>query len=208
MTIEKLLNGIGIKIFIEYFHDFSNDNLETNDLIDILPHTYTEKSRKSRISKAKMIIKENRLQEALNHIINSHRIDSLLKEKAKDVLLENTIIYPDEVSNIEFIEGNSKKVFVNIYERNNEAKRICLKEHGYTCFVCQFNFENIYGDLGKNFIHVHHLKPLSEIKEAYKINPIDDLCPVCPNCHAMLHKRNPPYSIDELKNIIANNKNI
>jgi len=117
-------------------------------------------------------------------------------------LLTN-IIYPDDIeNNNDYLEGSKKQVTVNAYERNFEAREACLKVHGYSCFVCRFNFEKIYGDLGKNFIHVHHLKPLSEIKEEYKINPIDDLCPVCPNCHAMIHKRNPPYSIDELKKII------
>jgi len=117
-------------------------------------------------------------------------------------LYEN-IIYPDEI-NDDYIEGSKKQVTVNAYERNNEARKACLAKHNYTCFVCKFNFEKTYGELGKNFIHVHHLKPLSTIKEEYKINPIEDLCPVCPNCHAMLHKRNPPYSIDELKTIMKN----
>lgn len=123
--------------------------------------------------------------------------------------LFTNIIYPDDVdiNNNIYSEGLKKQVIVNGYERNSEARKACLNRHGYTCFVCKFNFKNIYGELGENFIHVHHLKPLSEIKEEYKIDPINDLCPVCPNCHAMLHKRNPPYSIGELKNIIANNRN-
>jgi 5-methylcytosine-specific restriction protein A len=60
----------------------------------------------------------------------------------------------------------------------------------------------MYGEIGKNFIHVHHVKPLSEIDEQYKINPIKDLRPVCPNCHAMLHKRKPAYSIEEIQDKI------
>ena len=56
--------------------------------------------------------------------------------------------------------------------------------------------------MGKNFIHVHHIKPLSEIDKEYKINPIQDLRPVCPNCHAMLHKKVPAYSIEEIINFI------
>ena len=59
-------------------------------------------------------------------------------------------------------------------------------------------FESIYGDIGKHFIHVHHIIPLSSIDETYILDPVKDLRPVCPNCHAMLHKRVPPFSIDEL----------
>lgn len=61
------------------------------------------------------------------------------------------------------------------------------------------NFEERYGEIGKGFIHVHHEVEISTIGEDYEIDPIDDLKPVCPNCHAMLHKRKPAYSIDELK---------
>ena len=60
------------------------------------------------------------------------------------------------------------------------------------------NFEAIYGAIGRDFIHVHHLIPLSEVGDTYEVDPIEDLRPVCPNCHAMLHKRTPPYSISEL----------
>ncbi len=70
--------------------------------------------------------------------------------------------------------------------------------------ICSFDFEKIYGEVGKDVIHVHHLKPLSTIGEEYKVDPIDDLCPVCPNCHLIIHRRNPPYSIDEITIMINN----
>ena len=54
--------------------------------------------------------------------------------------------------------------------------------------------------IGTGYIHVHNLKPLSEIKEEYKVDPINDLRPVCPNCHSMIHKAN--YSIEQLRDII------
>jgi len=111
------------------------------------------------------------------------------------------IIYPDDV-NENFFEGMQKQVTVNLYERNPKARQKCLESNGYSCSVCDLNFEDRYGDIGKNFIHIHHLKQISDIKKGYKVNPVKDLIPVCPNCHAMLHKRNPPYTINELKDII------
>ncbi len=114
----------------------------------------------------------------------------------------DSIIYPDDMVGENIIEGAKKQIVVNSYERNPDARKRCLKEHGYDCKVCGFNFEEKYGDIGKNFIHVHHTKPLSEIGEEYEVDP-NDLIPICPNCHAMLHKkRNPPYTIDELKDKI------
>lgn len=50
----------------------------------------------------------------------------------------------------------------------------------------------------EGLIHVHHLKPLGEVGEGYLLDPVADLRPVCPNCHAMLHRRKPALGIDEL----------
>ncbi len=101
-----------------------------------------------------------------------------------------------------YSEGATKQVTVNIYERSSEARTICINRHGLNCSVCGFNFEETYGVIGVGFIHVHHLKPLSQTGKGYKLNPIKDLRPVCPNCHAMLHQRKPAYSIEELKAVI------
>lgn len=131
------------------------------------------------------------------YVRSKEQIDELKR------ILSYTLI-PEEVSENEnnLYEGSTRKITVNAYERNQEARQQCLDEYGYICRVCKFDFKKKYGTIGKDFIHVHHLKPLSEIKKKYKIDPVEDLRPVCPNCHAMLHKKNPAYSIDELKNMI------
>jgi 5-methylcytosine-specific restriction protein A len=109
-------------------------------------------------------------------------------------------LYPDQLDDeIPLNEGRVTKVLVNSYERNPEARRICIEHFGVKCSVCGMNFEETYGPIGKNFIHVHHIIPLSEISAEYVVDPIKDLIPVCPNCHAMLHQRKPPYSIKEMK---------
>lgn len=96
--------------------------------------------------------------------------------------------YPDEVSgNLE--EGKRKSVMVNVYERNPMARKQCIDYYGVQCQVCGLDFKNSYGAVGKDFIHVHHIKPLHEIQRDYVVNPIQDLIPVCPNCHAMLHRK-------------------
>jgi len=105
---------------------------------------------------------------------------------------------------ITYIEGSATQVTQTRYERNIYARKECLKHYGYSCSVCDFNFEKFYGSLGYKFIHVHHLTQVATIKQEYKVNPIQDLRPVCPNCHSMLHKQNPPLTIEELKDIIKN----
>jgi len=116
---------------------------------------------------------------------------------------QDNIIYPDEIESQTLSEGAKKQVIVNAYERNSKARQECIKYYGTKCFICGFDFEKQYGEIGKGFIHVHHVKPLAEINEEYKVNPIQDLRPVCPNCHAMIHKKKPAYSIEEIKSFLT-----
>lgn len=121
------------------------------------------------------------------------------------LIKDNTdeIIYPDEVDqNEEYSEGKVKQILVNSYERNDIARLKCIEYYGLKCQVCNINFEEKYGIIGKDFIHVHHKIEIASIGHEYSINPLEDLIPVCPNCHSMLHKRNPAYSINELKEMI------
>ena len=96
-------------------------------------------------------------------------------------------------------EGALRRISVDAYERDPRARQACLKHHGYACSVCGFEFGSKYGEIGKRFIHVHHLRPLAEIGEEYEVDPVNDLIPICPNCHAMIHKKVPAFSIEELR---------
>jgi 5-methylcytosine-specific restriction protein A len=104
-----------------------------------------------------------------------------------------------------YSEGSVKVIGINRYERNAKARKDCIKHFGYTCQVCGFDFKKIYGNIGKNYIQVHHIKPISSIEGEYMVNPIQDLVPICPNCHAMIHIQTPPLSIETLKDLIKNN---
>ena len=101
------------------------------------------------------------------------------------------------------VEGATSRVFVNAYERNPAAREACIQRHGVRCAVCGFDFGAVYGDLGKGFIHVHHLVPLAAVKREYVVDPDADLRPVCPNCHAMLHRHSTVLSIDELNALLT-----
>lgn len=108
--------------------------------------------------------------------------------------------FPEEIAEPQGLpEGAVRTITVNAYERNREARDECIKVHGTTCTICAFNFRDAYGEVAEGRIHVHHLRPLSEIGEEYFVDPVADLRPVCPNCHLVLHLRNPAYSIEEVK---------
>ncbi len=104
----------------------------------------------------------------------------------------------------EFAEGAKKRITVNAYERDPKARAACLKRYGSSCQVCRVSFLIVYGEIGKQFIHVHHRKPLAGRRADYRVKPTIDLVPVCPNCHAMLHTSNPPLGIEELREKMAN----
>ncbi|NDG72344.1 MAG: HNH endonuclease [Proteobacteria bacterium] len=105
----------------------------------------------------------------------------------------------DEVLTPErYSEGAIRRISVNAYERDPRARKACIAYHGTSCMICGFSFARNFGDIGKGFIHVHHLRPLADIGEEYEVNPVTDLIPLCPNCHAMIHRKNPPYSPQEL----------
>jgi hypothetical protein len=106
---------------------------------------------------------------------------------------------PSENSAREMVEGARITIEVSRIERDSTARKKCIQIYGASCIVCGFNFELTYGELGSGFIHVHHLSPLSGAKGPRKVDPKVDLRPVCPNCHEMLHRENPPITIEAMK---------
>ncbi len=110
---------------------------------------------------------------------------------------------PEEIDGTETIyEGAVRQILVNAYERNAEARRKCIDHYGDSCVACGFNFGITYGEAAEGFIHVHHLQQLSKIGKEYKVDPIGDLRPVCPNCHAMIHVQKEALSIEQVKELL------
>lgn len=105
-------------------------------------------------------------------------------------------------------EGDKHEVVVNKYERNPINREICLAIKGYACNICGFDFEQRYGVIGKSFIHVHHLIPVSKMGPGYVVNIEKDLIPVCPNCHAMMHRKDPPYTPEEIREFMSSGTGI
>ncbi len=117
----------------------------------------------------------------------------------------------DEVAAI-LKEGSKKQVTVNAYERNPHARVACInhyrkKDAGRVkCQICGFDFGKVYGEDFMEKIHIHHLVEISSLGEEYVVDPVKDLMPICPNCHMIAHSKKPPYSPDEIRQMIDNNK--
>lgn len=105
----------------------------------------------------------------------------------------------DEVPDAKYCEGATRSVVVNWYERSPDARRACISAHGTKCVVCGFDFGAAYGKEAEGVIHVHHLNPLALSQGEHTVDPVRDLRPVCPNCHAVIHLGGVCRTIDEVR---------
>lgn len=99
-------------------------------------------------------------------------------------------------------EGALTRVLTNKYERSPANRAACLAYHGTKCTGCGFDFAAVYGDIGTGFIEVHHTVPVSSMGESYIVDPVRELVPLCSNCHSMVHRRLPPFEIEELRKML------
>lgn len=139
-----------------------------------------------------------------DNIADMHLLQSWTKLAAAAVIallpVEESI---DDHSDVQgFPEGAKLKIEVNRYERDRRNRVAALAIHGHKCMACDKNMSDLYGSIAEGLIEVHHVVPVSEVGAGYIIDPKSDLIPLCPNCHSVAHRRSPPYSIEELKNLL------
>jgi len=121
--------------------------------------------------------------------------------------LPPSAVHPDEVDQAEpHFEGALHRVWVNKYERDQAARGERLAHYGSKCVVCGFEFGEAYDGMVTGYIHVHHLKKLSEIGREYSVDPIADLRPVCPNCHAVIHLNKQPFTIEDVQAMVKRSR--
>jgi hypothetical protein len=106
------------------------------------------------------------------------------------------------IEQIGFVEGGVQESQYTRYERDPRARQACIARWGCTCVVCGFNFEKFYGEVGTAYIQIHHLEPLAATGRQQVTDPVHDLRPVCANCHAMIHRRKPILSPEQLRAIL------
>ena len=123
--------------------------------------------------------------------------------KCKEILTAINSDKNDNSDHLEFREGRQYEISLSRFERDDAARQRCIEHYGLDCVVCGFNFGNVYGDQAASLIHVHHLKPLAEIGTEHLVDPIFDLRPVCPNCHAVIHLGNRTRTIEEVRSMIS-----
>jgi hypothetical protein len=143
------------------------------------------------------------------HKLSENEFQELLKLADGVVTCQSTLPIPEEVPRSQkFKEGAVSTVLVNAYERSRDARAACIEHHGVTCAACGFTMADLYGQAGEGVIHVHHLRELAKVGAQYEVDPINDLRPVCPNCHAILHTVSPAMTIEDLRLVLTGRKPI
>lgn len=106
-----------------------------------------------------------------------------------------------EGSVVGFAEGGQTTLQSTRYERDRRNRAAAIAIWGCRCQACGVDFGHRYGDVASGFIHVHHTTRVSDLAPGTVVDPARDLVPLCPNCHGVAHLRNPPFSVEELRDL-------
>lgn len=137
--------------------------------------------------------------------------DISLSDKAKNeinLLLQKTLDWINSYKSFEIegsVEGERRLYSQSKVERSRANRARCIELYGCKCQICGLQMSDQYGELATNFIHVHHIESIAKSGPRW-VDPAKDLLPICPNCHSMIHIKEPPLKPEELRKIIAHNK--
>jgi len=194
VEIENLLEEPGMSIS-DYALNIDNKYFNTIQSLDENPHTLN------------FYLETMTSESSIEHLLLNEQ-EAKLIQLAVSIFVtllpkpSNSYSNPEEVTG--FPEGATTQVLVNKYERDPRNRAAAISAHGYACLACGFDFKKTYGELGVDFIIVHHIVPVSQLGPDYVIDPTKDLVSLCANCHAMIHREEPPLSLNQLKKIIGN----
>lgn len=147
---------------------------------------------------------DNRLSQALKQYIGF--LESPYYPRQKESFKQSKPVAKPLPKEAELTEGAKKHMEQERSQRNPKLRQVCIAHYGFVCQVCGFDFEKAYGEIGKDFIEVHHLNPISNYSDEHGVDPIKDLVPLCSNCHSMIHHG--PNGLMTLKEIRGQYKGI
>lgn len=130
-------------------------------------------------------------------------IDSRVESRLKDLITRKEESFDDPIETV-ITDEEGKLLLKKHLIKERSSKLVSAFKHSlasYKCCICGFNFEETYGPIGRGFIEVHHIKPISSLREGEVVST-KDLIAVCSNCHRMIHRKNPPLDYKKLKKVI------
>lgn len=134
-------------------------------------------------------------------IVLDRYIDFLQKKIKSTSVSGSRSLSPKDDSIQNATEGYIEEIKYFRSKRNRAIRDQCAVRDHYTCQVCGFNFEKVYGERGKEFIEIHHKKPLASYDGEHEVL-LEDLIGLCSNCHSMIHNGKELLNIDNLKELL------
>lgn len=195
------------KKWLNFYIRFNHHKLVSKQILQHFPKENYKTGMRGKIEELSIKLKSKEDVEILfKHIFNEKLgISLVFNEKYKAILntVSKDITTAKEENEDIHTEGKQKKRLVSTYERSPKLRAKAIEIHGYKCKACGFDFYENYGELGKDFIEVHHVVPLFSVKDEITVEPETDLVCLCSNCHRMIHRvRDRIMSIEELRKII------
>ena len=132
---------------------------------------------------------------------HSPGITRLLSERLGHPIPDPSYLAPVQLGR-DYTEGGPAAMWMDRFERNPAAREACISAHGSRCAVCEMSFGDVYGITMKGLIHVHHVTPVSQTTGKHKVDPVSDMLPVCPNCHAVIHWGPRPLTVEEVRALL------
>lgn len=118
--------------------------------------------------------------------ISTHEyVVKLYHQKDKEEILENPL---ESKIIVNTQEGKKIAYYTTKYERMTKYREQVIEQHGLKCQICGFDFEETYGFIGRDFIDVHHMKPLYDRDSKIVVDIEHDFISICSNCHQMIHR--------------------
>ena len=196
-------------LLLKFIHKYYD--VRFTSIYDQLDHNYYDRLRKNIPTDSKMREADDNANQIytlhlgkystfldskeFHSLSNAKRgIDSNIKKLGIE---QNTFV----VNERELTEGEKKHLEYEQAHRNPALRRACIQKYGYQCQCCGMDFASLYGEeLGAGFIEVHHLKMISNFENERPDNYLENLVPLCSNCHSMIHHgKNGPLTLRELR---------
>ena len=103
----------------------------------------------------------------------------------------------------EYLEGERRLGEIRLLSRSRGLVLAAKEKYKAVCRACGFDFTEFYGEIGAGFIECHHLNPIAKIMANQPPVTVDDVTVLCSNCHRMVHRNDPPLTVEALKDRIT-----
>lgn len=203
LRLSKNPHYFGKGLIGKVFQDSNNKKNYYSEINDYLPFkTAVDFKKNGKYLEELAYERSNYFRDGVREI-TKREYDLILTGVDFDLIKDEEVKYAPDYEDLESREeGEKRKYYVSYYERNPINRQKAIEKLGLRCEVCKMRFDEVYGNLGKGFIHVHHKKPISKVNKSFRPDIEKDFAILCPNCHSMVHRpKDKTLSVEDLKRI-------